>query len=161
MKKLSVTFLIVLLIACNTPGNIGSISIVESNLQTKVLLTITDSIQKDGILALPKDYENLFDFDDYDHLVYRIYYFDKFPQEAFMVTFNGAETVRYVYSFEKKEWLSRESNISVKERNRIKNRFINEVLHLVEKKANEFNYSKNDIYVDIDNCDFSIICGDR
>ncbi|WP_405377975.1 hypothetical protein [Nonlabens sp. Asnod3-A02] len=158
MKKIVILFSFIILTNCYESGNIGSIIILSSNIKSKTLIDVTDSTHNEGILALPKKYNHLLQFNDYDHLIYRIFYFDKEPQEIYMVTFQGSESIRYIYSFEKERWLNSENNFSEIERRRIHDRLVYEVLEKIRNKAIELNYNDEEIYVDLKTCGSKLLC---
>lgn len=149
MRKLYTILILIFGFSCiYNAGNVGCIISFPSNIRSKLIMELTDSLHSYGELVCPENFKNVHNFYGSKHLEHKLYYFSNDPEEVYYVTIDVDISIRYIYSFDKNEVISRETNLNEEEYNRIRTRFIKEVLGKIDLLANELGYKKEDIYID-------------
>ncbi len=159
LKRKSLVFIIIALNGCiYEGGNVGTILSFSSNINSNIILEMTDSLNNKNTFNVPDSLEYLINFDDYNHLDYRVYYFNNLPREIYFITFQGNVSIRYIYSFEEEKWVSRKTGIDTNQSMRIKKRVISDILSKVVEEAKLIQYQDKDIYINLENCGTKIMC---
>jgi hypothetical protein len=121
---------------------------LQNNLQKQTIISLTDSLHSKDVLKVA-DSLNMTNFVAMDPDKYKFYYLTN-PEELYYVEFTVGVFLAGHYSFLNKKWTKEEKKgpkkFSLKERERINQRFKKDVLEVIVKEARSYGMADSLIF---------------
>lgn len=144
--------LLITQVSCNPiykAGNLVALSYpITTSLRTSIVQQYVDTLISKYGYNVPNKWISLNKLVDLDSINNKRIYFSNFPEEMYLISFQGQLVISDVYNenIKRDDWVSERDSMPVNEERRIKERFSREVLNVIEMLAKKKGVPDSLIY---------------